>query len=62
MRPRRGDVGVYMLEVAEGTDNLMAYSGIALGPWVELTEKWPVGVVSRAAAVAVPGRRTADEE
>lgn len=38
-RRRRGDVGVCMLEIAEGTDNLKAYSGIALGPWVELTEK-----------------------
>lgn len=66
-RARRGDVGVYMLEIAEGTDNLKAYSGIASGPWVEVMEKWQVEVVVEGrAAAAVPGRRagrrTADEE
>ncbi|SDX06413.1 hypothetical protein SAMN05216215_100792 [Saccharopolyspora shandongensis] len=36
---------VYVLQVAEGTDQLSAYAGLSSRLWVALKEKWPLEVV-----------------
>ncbi|MEV0050813.1 hypothetical protein AB0H34_10010 [Saccharopolyspora shandongensis] len=36
---------VYVLQVAEGTDELSAYAGLSSRLWVALKEKWPLEVV-----------------
>jgi hypothetical protein len=42
---RDGATWVYILQVAEGTDELKAFSGLASRLWVVLQEKWQLEVV-----------------
>ncbi|MGR6322678.1 hypothetical protein Q2K19_12160 [Micromonospora soli] len=41
-----GPTWVYVLPVAEGTDELKAHSGLTSSLWTSLQEKWPVEVVA----------------
>jgi hypothetical protein len=46
---RGGATWVYMLQVAEGTDELKAYSSLAARLWTVLQEKWQLEVVVEGA-------------
>ncbi|MEU5940099.1 hypothetical protein ABZ807_13080 [Micromonospora sp. NPDC047548] len=41
-----GATWVYVLRVAEGADELKAYSGLTARLWTDLREKWPLEVVA----------------
>ncbi|MEV4656799.1 hypothetical protein [Micromonospora sp. NPDC049301] len=41
---------LYVLQVAEGTDELETYSGVAAQLWTKLRQKWPVEVIAEGSA------------
>jgi hypothetical protein len=46
-----GAAWIYLLRVAEGTDELKTLSGLTSGLWIDLREKWPLEVVAEDAVL-----------